>query len=100
MEGGCAFREFDVELIEIDVVTAPLDGLAIDGEDDAGDVFHRAGGAMVAGDPLRGGEGDGTAGDGDVDFGVEYFPRGFGEIGSDLNGLLLGKRKRCDEKKR
>ena len=50
----------DVELVEVDVVAAPGQGLAVGGEDDAGDVVDGAGGAVVAGDPLGRGEGDGA----------------------------------------
>ena len=46
---------------------------------------------MVAGDPLGGGEGDGAGVDGDVDLGVVELARGFGEVGGDVDGGLLGE---------
>ena len=56
VEGGDAGGDGDVELVEVGVVAAPGEGLAVGGEDYAGDVFDGAGGAVVAGDPLGGGE--------------------------------------------
>ncbi len=70
MEGGDAGRNGDVELVEIDIVATPGEGLAVGGEDYAGDGVDGTGGAMVAGNPLRGGEGERTGGDGEIDFGV------------------------------
>ena len=54
VEGGDALGDVDVELVEVLVVATPVEGLAVGGEDDAGDVVDGAGGAVVAGDPLRG----------------------------------------------
>ena len=68
VEGGDSGRDGDVEFEEVFVVAAPGEGLAVGGEDDAGDVVDGAGGAVVAGDPLGGGEGDRAGFDGDVDF--------------------------------
>ena len=59
VEGGDAFGDGDVELVEVGVVATPVEGLAVGGEDDAGDVGDGAGGAMVAGDRLGGDEGVG-----------------------------------------
>ena len=60
VEGGDAGGNGDVELVEVFVVATPGEDLAVGGEDDAGDVVDGAGGAMVAGNPLRSGEGDGA----------------------------------------
>ena len=90
VEGGDAGGDGDVELVEVFVVAAPGEDFAVGGEDDAGDVVDGAGGAMVAGDPLGGGEGDGAGLDGDVDLGVVELAGGVGEVGGDLDGGLLG----------
>ena len=91
VEGGDAGGDGDVELVEVDVVATPGEGLAVGGEDDAGDLADGAGGAVVAGDPLGRGEGDGAGGDGDVDLGVVELAWGLGEVGGDLDGGLLGE---------
>ena len=70
MEGGNAGGDCDVELVEVFVIATPGEDLAVGGEDDAGDLVDWAGGAMVAGNPLRRCERDGTGLDGDVDLGV------------------------------
>ena len=92
VEGGDAGGDGDVELVEVVVVAAPGEGLAVGGEDDAGDVVDGAGGAVVAGDPLGRGEGDGAGLDGEVDLGVVELARGVGEIGGDLDGGFLCER--------
>ena len=56
VEGGDAGGDGDVELVEVLVVATPGENLAVRGEDDAGDLVDGAGGAMVAGNPLRRGE--------------------------------------------
>ncbi len=91
MEGGDAGGDGDVELVEVGVVAAPGEGLAVGGEDDAGDVVDGAGGAVVAGDPLGGGEGDGAGFDGEVDLGVVELARRVGEVGGDLDGGFLSE---------
>ncbi len=80
----------EMELVEIDIVAAPGKGLAVDGEDDAGDVVDGAGGAVIAGNPLRSGEGERTGDDGQVDIGVVELAGRVGEVGSDLDGRFLG----------
>ncbi len=60
VERGDAGGDGDVELVEVFVVATPGEDFAVGGEDDAGDVVDGAGGAMVAGDPLGCGEGDGA----------------------------------------
>jgi hypothetical protein len=90
VEGGDAGGDGDVELVEVFIVATPGEDLAVGGEDDAGDVVDGAGGAMVAGDPLGRGEGDGAGLDGDVDLGVVELAGGVGEVGGDLDGGLLG----------
>jgi hypothetical protein len=79
-----------VELVEVFVVATPGEDFAVGGEDDAGDVIDGACGAVVAGNPLGGGERDGARLDGNVDLGVIELAGSFGEVGSDLNGSLLG----------
>ena len=90
VEGGDAGGDGDVELVEVGVVAAPGEGLAVGGEDYAGDVFYGAGGAVVAGDPLGGGEVDYAGFDGDVDLSVVELAGGVGEVGGDGDGGLLG----------
>ena len=90
VQGGDAGGDGDVELVEVFVVATPGEDFAVGGEDDAGDVVDWAGGAMVAGNPLGGGEGDWAGLDGDVDFGVVELAGGVGEVGGDLDGGLLG----------
>ena len=76
VEGGDAGGDGEMELVEVLVVAAPGKDLAVGGEDDAGDLIDGAGGAVVAGDPLGRGEGDGAGVDGDIDLGVEELARG------------------------
>ncbi len=64
--------------------------MTVGGEDDAGDVVDGAGGAVVAGNPLGCGEGDGAGFDGDVDLGVVELAGRVGEVGGDVDGGLLG----------
>jgi hypothetical protein len=90
VEGGDAGGDGDVELVEIFIVATPAEDLAVGGEDDAGDLVDRAGGAMVAGDPLGCGESDWARLDGNVNLGVVELARGFGEVRGDLDGSLLG----------
>ena len=95
VDGGDAFGDGDVELIEVGIVAAPGEdelfaGGANCGEDYAGDVVHGPGGAVVAGDPLRSGEGGGTGLDGEFDLGVVELAGGVGEVGGDLDGSPLG----------
>ena len=82
-------RDGEVELVEVDVVAAPGKDGSVGGEDDSGDLVYGAGGAVVAGDPLGGGEGDGAGGDWDVDFGVIELAEAFGEVGGNSNGGRL-----------
>jgi hypothetical protein len=56
VDAGDAGRDVDVELVEVDVVAAPGEGVAVGREEDAGDGVRLAGGGVVAGDPLRGDE--------------------------------------------
>jgi hypothetical protein len=91
VEGGDAGGDGEVELVEVGVVAAPRKDLAVGGEDDAGDVIDWAGGAVVARDPLGSGEGERAGFDGEVDLGVVELARGFGEVGGDLDGGLLGE---------
>ena len=44
----------EVELVEVDVVAAPRDGVAVGVKDDADDGGGRAVGAVLAGNPLGG----------------------------------------------
>ena len=85
---GDAGRDVDVELVEVGVVATPGKGLAVGGEDDAGDVVDGAGGAVVAGDPLGRGEGCGAGLHGEVDLSVVELARSVGEIGGDADGDL------------
>ncbi len=80
----------DVELVEVLVVTTPGENLAVGGKDDPGDLIDWAGWAMVAGNPLWGGERDWARLDWDVDFGVVELARSVGEVRGDLDGGLLG----------
>ena len=93
VQSGDAVGHGDVELVEVFIVASPGKDFAVGGEDDAGDVVDGAGGAVVAGDPLRRGEGDGAGLDGNVDLSVVELARGVGEIGSDLDRGLLGCRR-------
>jgi hypothetical protein len=79
-----------VELVEVFIVATPRENLAICGEDDSGDLVDGTGGAMISGNPLGCGEGDGAGLDGDVDVGVVELARGFREVRGDLDGSLLG----------
>ena len=94
VQGGDAAGHVDVEGVQIHIVAPPWERLTVDREDDAGDVVDRAGGAMVAGDPLGRGE-DVLAGlYGQVDLGMVELARGFGEISGDADGGgLRGERK-------
>ena len=80
-----------MELIEVDVVATPGEAIAACVELDAGDVGDGAGGGVIAGDPLRHDEAVVAGFDGKIDLGVEEAARGFGEIGGDLDGSLLGQ---------
>ena len=88
VERGDALGDFDVVLVEVLVVATPVDGLAVDGEDDAGDIRDRAGGAVVAGNPLRGDEGGGAGLDGEIDLRVVELAGSFGEVGGNADGGL------------
>ncbi len=92
VQGGHAGGDGDVELVEVLVVAAPGQDLTVGGEDDAGDVIDGAGGAVVAGDPLGGDEGDGAGLDRDLDLGVVEVACALGEVGGDLDGVRLGGR--------
>ena len=85
VQRGDALRDGHVELVEVFVIAAPGECLAVRGEDDSGNVVDRAGGPMVAGDPLGRRERDGTRGDRNVDLGVVELARTFGEVGRDLD---------------
>jgi len=78
----------EMEGVHVDFIATPREGFAVGGEDDTGDVRDRTGGAVVAGDPLRRGEGERAGADGDVDVGVVDFARCVAEVGGDLDGLL------------
>ena len=93
VEGSDSGGHGDVELVEVFLVAAPGKNFAVGGEDNAGDVVDGAGGAMVAGDPLGRGEGDGAGSDGDVDLGVVELAGGVGEVRGDLDGGFLGLQK-------
>lgn len=88
MQGGDAFGHVDVELVEVGVVASPGEDFAVRREDNAGDLIDRAGGAMVAGDPLRGGEGCRAGLHGQVDLSVIELAGRVGEVGRDVDGLL------------
>jgi hypothetical protein len=90
VEAGDAGGDVEVELVEVDVVTTPGEGFASSGNDHADDLRDRAGGGVVAGNPLGGDEGEGAGLDGEIDLGVEEMARGFGEVGGDADGGLLG----------
>src|SRR5580658_4598740 len=90
VKGGDAFRNGDMEFVEILVVAAPGEDLTIGSEDDSGNVVDGASGAVVAGNPLRSGKGDGAGRHGDVDLGVVELAGSFREVGGDLDGGLLG----------
>ncbi len=90
VEGGNAGGNGDMELVEVFFVATPGKGFTVSGEDYAGDVVDGAGGAMVAGNPLGGGEGDGACCDGDVDFCMIELAWSVGEVRCDLDGGLLG----------
>ena len=92
VESGDAFGDGEVELVEVDVVAAPLEGLAVGGEDDAGDFVDGAGGAMVAGNPLRCGEAWRGRVYRKIDLGVIEPAWRFGEVGGDADGRL-GRRR-------
>lgn len=89
VEGGDTFGDGEVELVEIDVVATPGKNMAVGGEDYAGDVFDRAGGAMVAGYPLGCGESESACGDGDVYLSMVELARSVGEIGGNDDGGCL-----------
>src|ERR1700733_472694 len=88
VKSGDAIRNGDVEFVQVFIVAAPGENLAVGGEDDAGDVVDGAGGAVVARDPLGGGKGDGAGFDGDVNLGVVELAGTIGEVGGDLDGGL------------
>jgi hypothetical protein len=90
VERGDSGGDGDVELVEVFIVAAPGEDLSVGGEDDSGYLVDGAGGAVVAGNPLGCGEGDGAGFDGDVDFGVVKLARGFREVRGDLDRGLLG----------
>ena len=94
VQRGDALGNLDVKLVEVLVVATPVDGLAVDGEDDAGDIGDRAGGAVVAGNPLRGDEGGGAGLDGEIDLRVIELAGSFGEVGGDADGGLAKRRSR------
>ena len=87
-----ALRHDQMELVEVHVVAAPLDGLPIGREDHPGNRVHRAGGPVVAGNPLRSGEGQRPGGDRQIDLGVIELARRIGQVGSDLDGGALRQR--------
>ncbi len=94
VELGNAGGNIHVELVKVDVIAAPGELLAVGGirgEDDADDSGGLAGGAVVSGNPLWGDEGDGAGFYGEVDVGVVEAARGFGEVGGDADGSLLGE---------
>jgi hypothetical protein len=57
VESGDSGGDGEVELVEIDVIAAPGEGVAVRGEGEAGDVAVGALGGVVAGDPGGGREG-------------------------------------------
>ncbi len=91
VQSGYAGGNVEVELVHIDVVATPGQRFAVGGEDDSGDVADRAGGAMVAGNPLRRDERERAGGDGKIDLSVVELARRVGEVGGDLNWGLLGE---------
>src|SRR5277367_6603848 len=90
VKSGDAFRNGDVEFVQVFIVAASRENFAVGGEDDAGDVVDGTGGAVVARNPLGGNEGDGAGCDGDVNLGVVELAGTIGEVGGDLDGGLLG----------
>src|SRR5438067_3834773 len=65
VQGGDSGWNGYVKLVQVFIVAAPGDNLAVGGEDHSGDLVDGAGGAMVAGNPLGCGEGDGAGFHGD-----------------------------------
>ena len=106
MQVGDAGRDDDVELVEVGLIAGPGDDLAVGGEDDAGNLVDRAGGTVVAGDPLGGGEGGGAGLDGEIDLRVVKLARRLGQVGGDADGQrgrrpgirLAGMRQRSGER--
>ena len=89
VQPGRAGRNGQVELVHIHVVPAPFLGLAVDGEHHPGNVAHRSRGPMIAGDPLRGDQGQRPRRDRKLHFRVVQFARSVGQVGDDLDGCLL-----------
>ena len=77
----------DVEGVHVDQVAPPRDGFSIGGELEAGDVGDGAGGAVVAGDPLRVDERERAGLYGDGERRADEAARGFGEVGADGHRL-------------
>jgi hypothetical protein len=94
VQAGYAPGDGQVELIEIYIVATPGQRLNLpvngSGKDYAGDVIGRAGGAMIAGNPLRRCQRERTLGDGQVDLGMIELARGVRENSRYLDGSLRG----------
>ena len=82
--------------VHVDEVALPLDRLVgCGGDDEAGLVDDGAGGAVLAGDPLRVDEGEGAGLDGDGLGGVEDLARSVGKVDGERNGRSLGAGSEC-----
>src|ERR1700722_3782598 len=78
-----------MELVQIHVVALPGNGLAIRGEDDAGDVALDELLGVVAGDPGGLGERERTGSHRQINLSVKQLPRCIGEVGCNLDRVRL-----------
>ena len=102
VEGGDAGGDIEVELVEVDVITAPGEGRCFPippfrREDHADDGRGGADGGVVAGNPLRRDEREGACFDRDVDFSMEEVAGSLREVCGDADGGLLGVRGRGEQ---
>ncbi len=99
MQRGYALGHVDVKFVEINIVAPPGNRLSIGREYNAGDIFHRAGRAMIAGDPLRGREAVFSSLYGQIDLRVIELARRLCEVSRNANGLL-GRQICCEQGQR
>ncbi len=102
VELGDALRDVDVEGVEVNVIATPGQFFAGGVNDQAGEVVDGTAGAVGAGDPFGGGEGDGAGRDWHFDIGMNELAGRVGEVGGDEDGRMAPAREanvanNCDE---
>src|ERR1700679_1332200 len=94
VKGGHSWRNRYVKLVEVHIVAAPRQRLAVGGEDYAGDAIDATGWAVIAWNPFGRDERDWAGGHGQIYLGVEKLARNVRKVNGDLNRRLLALRGR------